>query len=307
MRDAADFLKNATADSAGTANPLRGAIKRALASGKSQSGRYLKTFLYNGFNMADGRRVFDGMHVFVSGAGMLPIMQSGTGPQSSATGAPDFEHPEFPGVHDGVLTIGDIIKHVKERGEKPPLMIMISSTTDFYSLRASLGRTGGDGGTTDLAIPPNVRMYDIAGASHAISLNAKCDLPMAKLDWSPVSRATLLHLDDWVARDIDPPANRLMPLEPANGDKTVLRAPANLPKAVIQIPKRDADGNAMGGVRLPDQRYRSAPTPSRIRRCRSPACSAAPMSRSRAPRPMPTPGTTAISRCWNATRPAMNM
>jgi hypothetical protein len=253
VRDATDFLRNATADSAGTPNPLHGAIKHVLASGKSQSGRYLKTFLYNGFNMAGDRRMFDGMHVFVSGAGMLPIMQSGTGPQSSATGAPDFGNPEFPGVHDGVLTIGEIIKHVKERGEKPPLMLMLSSTTDFYSLRASLGRTGGDGGTTDLPIPPNVRMYDIAGASHAILVNAKCDLPMAKLDWSPVSRATLLHLDDWVARDTEPPPSRLMPLEPANGDKTVLRAPANLPKAVIQIPKRDADGNALGGVRLPDE------------------------------------------------------
>ena len=32
----------------------------------------------------------------------------------------------------------------------------------------------------------------------------------------------------------------------------MLRAPAHLPKAIIQIPKRDADGNAIGGVQLPD-------------------------------------------------------
>jgi hypothetical protein len=67
-----------------------------------------------------------------------------------------------------------------------------------------------------------------------------------------VSRATLLHLDDWVVKGTEPPANRLMPLEPANGDPMVLRAPAHLPKAVIEIPKRDADGDAIGGVRLPD-------------------------------------------------------
>jgi len=59
--------------------------------------------------MTEGRRVFDGMHVFVSGAGMLPIMQSGTGPQSSATGVPTFENPEFRGVNEDVLTIGDLI------------------------------------------------------------------------------------------------------------------------------------------------------------------------------------------------------
>jgi hypothetical protein len=251
VRDAADFLSHGTADSAGTANPLQGAIKRTLASGKSQSGRYLKTFLFNGFNIAEGRRVFDGMHVFVSGAGMLPILQSGTGPQSSATGAPSFEDPEFRGVHEGVLTIGDIVKQVKARGEKPPLMLMLNTTTDYFSLRASLSRTGAEG-TSELPFPDNVRVYDIAGASHVVVPRAKCELPPAKLDWSPVSRATLLHLEDWVAKGVEPPKTRLMPLEDAKGDPTVLRAPAHLAKATIEIPKRDEDGNAIGGVRLPD-------------------------------------------------------
>jgi hypothetical protein len=251
VRDATDFLRNATADTADAPNPLQGAIKRTLAAGKSQSGRYLKTFLLNGFNVADGRRVFDGMHVFVSGAGMLPIMQSGTGPQSSATGAPTFANPEFRGVNEDVLTIGDVIKRVKARGEKPPLMVLINTTTDYFSLRASLSRTGAEG-TTEVPIPDNVRIYEIAGASHVVVRQANCQLPPAKLDWSPVSRATLLHLDNWVANGTEPPASRLMPLEDANDDPTVLPAPAHLPKAVIEIPKRDEDGNSIGGVRLPD-------------------------------------------------------
>jgi hypothetical protein len=45
--------------------------------------------------------------------------------------------------------------------------------------------------------------------------------------------------------------SQLMPLEPAT-DADVLAAPKYLPKAVIERPKRDADGNVMGGVRLPD-------------------------------------------------------
>jgi Alpha/beta hydrolase domain len=251
VRDTADFLAHASADAAGTANPLRGAIKRTLAAGKSQSGRYLKTFLLDGFNMVEGRRVFDGMHVFVSGAGMLPIMQSGTGPQSSATGSPSFADPEFRGVHEDVLTIGDVIKRVRARGEDPPRMILINSTTDYFSLRASLSRTGAEG-TTEQPIPDNVRIYEIAGASHVVIPGANCQLPPARLDWSPVSRATLLHLDDWVASGTEPPANRLMPLEVSQNDPMVLRAPAHLPKAIIEVPKRDEDGNAMGGVRLPD-------------------------------------------------------
>ena len=251
VRDAADFLSHAAADDAGTPNPLRGTINRVLASGKSQDGRFLKTFLLHGFNRIAGRRVFDGMHVFVSGAGLLPILKSGTGPESSATGAPTFENPEFPGVHDGPLTIGEIIAKVEVRGEVPPRMLMLSSTTDFYSLRASLGRTGAKG-TADQPIPPNVRMYDIAGASHVtVPAAPECKLPPGRLDWVPVSRATLLHLDRWVASNTEPPPTTLMPLE-SRTDPAILPPPRNLPDAVIQVPQRDADGNPLGGVRLPD-------------------------------------------------------
>ena len=73
VRDTADFLAHAGADTAGTPNPLKGAINRTLASGRSQDGRFLKTFLLNGFNTVRDRRVFDGMHVFVSAAGLLPF------------------------------------------------------------------------------------------------------------------------------------------------------------------------------------------------------------------------------------------
>ena len=252
VRDAADFLAHAAADSAGTENPLKGEINRVLASGKSQDGRFLKTFLLNGFNMAGSQRVFDGMHVFVSAAGLLPILQTGTGPESSGDGAPTFASPDFPGVNDGPLTIGEIIAKVEARGEVPPKMLMVSSTTDYYSLRASLGRTGASG-TADAPLPGNVRMYDIAGGSHVrVPKAPACTLPPNRLDWTPVSRALLLRLDAWVSHNAEPPASELMPLEPASGEPPALRAPTRLPAAVIQVPKRDRDGNALGGVRLPD-------------------------------------------------------
>jgi hypothetical protein len=251
FRDAADFFARAQADKTGTNNPLRGAIKRTLASGKSQTGRFLKTFLLYGFNQAKGRRVFDGMHIFVSGAGLLPIMRSSPGPESSGNGAPSFSNPEFRGVHEGPFTIGEIQAKLAERKETPPKIVMISSTTDFLSLRASLGRTGASR-TADQPIPDNVRMYEIAGAPHAILLKSDCKLPRERLDWSPVSRATLLHLNRWVSENKAPPPNRLMPLESAQGDSEVLEAPHYLENAVVQRPKRDKDGNVLGGVRLPD-------------------------------------------------------
>ena len=253
VRDAADFLSHAAADSAGTPNPLTNNVSRTISSGKSQDGRFLKTFLLNGFNMAGGRRVFDGMHVFVSGAGLLPIMQTGVGPESSGNGSPSFDKPEFRGVHEDPLTIGDIVARVEARGEVPPKMILINSVSDYYSLRASLGRTGASG-TTDRPIPANVRMYDIAGASHVVVVKAptECTLPQSRLDWAPVSRASLVRLNAWIAHNTNPPANNLMPLERAGAEPSVLRAPAHLPEAVIQVPQRDSDGNAVGGLRLPD-------------------------------------------------------
>ena len=151
-----------------------------LASGKSQSGRFLKTYLLHGFNRMNGHRVIDGMHIFVSGAGMLPILTSSTGPQSSGDAAPSFTNPEFRGVNEGPFTIGEIVAAVEKRGEVPPRIVMVSSTTDFLSLRASLGRTGGSG-TEDQPIPANVRMYDIAGASHVVLPRAPdCTLPLAQ-------------------------------------------------------------------------------------------------------------------------------
>jgi Alpha/beta hydrolase domain len=202
--------------------------------------------------MVGNRRVFDGMHVFVSAAGLLPILQTGTGPESSADGAPTFANPDFAGVNDGPLTIGEIIAKVEARGEVPPRMLLVSSTTDYYSLRASLGRTG-ESGTADQPLPANVRMYDIAGGSHVVvPLAPTCALPPGRLDWAPVSRALLLRLDAWVSHNAGPPASELMPLEPGSGEPPALRAPARLSAAVIQVPKRDQDGNALGGVRLPD-------------------------------------------------------
>lgn len=191
------------------------------------------------------------MHIFVSGSGLLPILRSSPGPESSANGTPNFGNPQLRGIHESPLTIGEIVAKVAARGQTPPRIVMLSSTSDFLSIRASLGCTG-DSGTDDQPIPANVRMYDIAGASHAVLLNSDCRLPRERLDWMPVSRATLLHLQRWVVSNAAPPPNRLMPLEPASDDPDVLQAPSHLPKAVVQRPKRDPDGNVLGGVRLPD-------------------------------------------------------
>ncbi|HEY2630573.1 MAG TPA: alpha/beta hydrolase domain-containing protein [Usitatibacter sp.] len=252
MRDTADFLAHGTVDSTGKPNPLAGAVKRVIASGKSQSGRFLKSFLLNGFNGVNGHRVFDGMHIFVSGSGQLPILSTGTGPESSANGIPTFDDPEMRGVNEEPLALAELLGKVTARGEALPKMFFQNSTTDYYAIRTSLSRTGGSG-TVEQTVPAGVRIYDMASTSHVVvpRQNA-CSLQPNPLDWAPVSRALLLRLDEWVAVNREPPGSKLMPLQPASSMGAALGAPEHLPNAVVQIPRRDADGNALGGVRLPE-------------------------------------------------------
>ena len=111
-------------------------------------------------------------------------------------------------------------------------------TTDYFSIRASLARTGSRG-TTEAPIPANVRIYDVAGASHGRSREPGCEMPRGELDWSPVMRAVLAALDEWVSHNRLPPPNTLMPLEARPNDETILPAPAHLPNAIIQVPRQD--------------------------------------------------------------------
>lgn len=251
IRDFADFLRNSAADAAGAPNPLAGRFDRTLVVGYSQTARVMKSFLIEGFNQANGRRVFDGMHVNASASGLANIFATGTGPQSGTFFTPRFTHTEFRGVTEEPLTYADIVARVTSRGQVPPKMLVTNMTTDYFSIRASLARTGASG-TADVPPPPMVRLYDVAGASHGRASKSTCQMPPGQLDFFPVMRATLLNLDRWVKDGVEPPPSRLMPLEPRPAEASLLQAPKHLPNAIVQAPKRDADGNAIGGVRLPD-------------------------------------------------------
>ncbi|MSQ73142.1 MAG: hypothetical protein EXR27_17935 [Betaproteobacteria bacterium] len=251
IRDFADFLRNAKQDASGTPNPFHGRFDRLLAIGYSQTARVLKSMLMEGLVHAGGRRVFDGMHVNASASGLANIFATGSGAESGTFFTPRFTHPEFRGVTEEPLTWADIVARGTTRGETPPKMLVTNMATDYLSIRASLARTGAQG-TLDVPIPPYVRIYDVAGASHGRAVESTCEFPPGCLDYFPVMRATLLNLDAWVKDGIEPPPNRLMPLEPRPGDASLLQAPAHLPHAIVQAPQRDADGNGIGGVRLPD-------------------------------------------------------
>jgi len=248
VRDVAAYLR----DGAAPGNPLAGAITRLYAVGYSQTARLMKSFLVNGFNDAGGKSVFDAVHIVNAAAGGMPLLDAGPGPGSVAWETPGHSNPEHRGVHEEPFTWADAMKAAAARSRKLPLVIVNNTLNDYMGGRAALARTGMRG-TADLAIPENVRVYDISGAPHTNSRtrNPECGEGQGQLDWSPALRAELVALDDWV-RGRAPPPSRLFSLEARPADPEVFQAPGYLAGAVVTVPKRDADGNAQSGVVLPD-------------------------------------------------------
>jgi hypothetical protein len=247
VRDVTLFLRDARAG-----NPLAGAIERTFVVGYSQTGRFLKSFLLNGFNEYDGRMVFDGLHITQAAAGQIPLLATGPGPGSVAADTPSHTEPELRGVHEEPFTYGDTMEAASAKYRKLPRVIVSHSYNDYLGGRAGLTRTGAHS-TTDLPIPDNVRMFDISGSPHinGRAKNPECGEGPGQIDWSPAVRAQLVALDEWV-RGKAPPTSRLFELEARPGDGEVFQAPRYLAGAVIMVPKRDRDGNAMSGVVLPD-------------------------------------------------------
>ncbi len=249
VRDVALFLRDATAPG----NPLAGSIDRAYAVGYSQTARFLKSFLVNGFNEQSGRTAFDGLHIINAAAGGIPLLDAGPGPGSVAAVTPEHVNPEHRGVHEPPFAYAEVTKAIEGKYKTLPRIVVNNTYNDYLGGRASLVRTGANG-SAEIPIPDSVRIYDISGAPHIMgrAKNPDCSEAPGQIHWAPALRAQLVALDEWVHANRPPPASRLFVLETRAGDREVLHAPAYLAPAVVMVPKRDVDGNAQSGVMLPD-------------------------------------------------------
>ncbi len=299
-RDLVSFLRHAAADDAGTPNPLanagRPAITRALAHGTSQSGRYLRDFIYSGFNEDESNRiVFDGANPHVATARTSlnyrfgqpnRIVQTAHGflyyPGSTFPFAYQTETDPFTGARDGILA------RCTARGNCPKIVHTISST-EYWQTAQSLVTTD-PMGQHDTAPPDNVRIYHLTGTHHtgagASMPKGVCAMPINTVDYRPLMRAALVNLDRWVKDGTPAPANRYPTI--ADGTLVERTAPAGtipgftmakgpnprirldygpdfakgivgkaLPVVLkdsyrVLVPRLDADGNELGGLRLPD-------------------------------------------------------
>jgi hypothetical protein len=220
-RDLVSFLRHQATDDTGTLNPLapgaQPVLTRAIAHGASQSGRYLRDFLYRGFNEDETHRiVFDGMNALIATARIFvdfrfaqPNRLAGLGhgnllfPDTTFPWAYETETDPFTGKSDGILA------RCTARNNCPKIF-HTTSGIEYWQSGESLV-TADPLGRHDASLPASVRIYHIAGTQHvgiATMPKGVCATPPNLTDRRPVLRALLLALDTWVKDGTKPPESR---------------------------------------------------------------------------------------------------
>ena len=194
---------------------------RVYGEGISQNGRFLRDFLYQGFNAdEDGKIALDGVLAHVAGAGRGSFNYRFAQPSRDAqptssvffpTDIPPFtDQPEkdpVTGAADGLLD--------RAIAEKVVPKIFFSNTSyEYWGRAAALIHISLDG-TKDAPISDNVRIYHFTGLQHFSGPfppeKGKQDLlgqePQSPLPVKYFWRAMIANLDAWVRSNTLPPAS----------------------------------------------------------------------------------------------------
>ncbi len=259
------------------ANPEGGNFSAAVAFGGSQSGRYLRDFLWQGFNRDPaGRKVFDGVIPFIPGARQTFTNFRFAEPgrfsrQHEDHDVPGFAFPyTYATVTDPVTGKRDGILNACNETGTCPKVFHIDTSGEFWQAGSSLVGTGGT--ARDVDFPTEVRAYMIAGGAHAPGMTLPaCRYPANALNYSPVVRALIVAMVDWSLVKRNPPESRwpslakgeLLPIDQLRGPN-VPGADLVWPKVMnrpippkgkmawpMHVPAIDADGNDAPGIRLP--------------------------------------------------------
>ena len=235
-RDWIGFLRYQQRDPAGTANPLgpdgRHKIGVALAHGTSQSGRFLRDLLYNGFNETEDLRiVFDGMNPHIASARIF-LNHRFAQPNRAYSlgygfhGYPDATFPfAYAKTRDPMRRVEDgLLERCRARGTCPKIVHTVTST-EYWQGGHSLNTTE-PGGEKDLVLPDEVRIYHFAGTQHVMSNTMPKGVCTVRhndaVDPRPAMRALLLALDRWVKGSGTPPES----VYPKLADRTLVPAAA---------------------------------------------------------------------------------
>jgi len=277
VRDFASWLRHSSDSVAPT--------KYSYAFGSSQSGRFLREFLYDGFNTDEhDRQVFDAVMPHIAGASRIDLNARWSTPRGlgvySATAFPFADaklRDPVSGVEDGLLD------NPRARAHQPKVFYTNTPVEYWGTGRvAALVHTSPDG-TRDLQLPDNVRFYFFAGTQHGparfppeIAAGQERGNPV---DYWWAMRALLVSMHEWVSRGVEPPPSAYpkladgtlvrsdklqFPAVPNVARTTDLKAGFRLANPLLKggagagaplpllVPAVDDDGNERAGIRLPD-------------------------------------------------------
>jgi hypothetical protein len=242
-----------------------------IAFGSSQSGRFLRTFLYYGFNTDErGNQVFDGVWAHIAGGARLSLNERGATPTAlsmwTATNFPfanSAQKDPITGRTEGLLD------NPRAREHQPKIFYTNTSVEYWGGGRsAALVHTTPDG-SADLPVPENTRIYFLTGAQHGPArfptkaVNGQ--QPDNPLEYVWTMRALLAGMVNWVKSGTTPPASQY----PRLSDHTLVASTAvkfpaiagvTSPKSIaparedgkprpLLVSEVDADGNEIAGVR----------------------------------------------------------
>ena len=219
VRDLISFLINADADSEGAPNPVRdndAGIEKAYGWGCSQSARFLREFVYRGFNEdTQGRQVFAGISPFVSGGGRVFVNYRFSQPGRYPRQHYDHLYPSDQFPHAYPVTTDPLTGRtdgILKRPPTDPLVIHTQSASEYWQRRGSLVHTDSLG--NDLHDHERSRVYLFASAEHSPDhvngpIYGQFKHPSNPLNVTALLRAMIDNLDDWATAGTPPPHSRV--------------------------------------------------------------------------------------------------
>jgi Alpha/beta hydrolase domain len=275
VRDIVSFLKYGGEET--LLGDQRKYLKRALGFGVSQSGRFLRTFLYDGFNQDEkNRRVFDGVWAHVAGAGRGSF--NARFAQPSRDGHP-FLNVAYP-VDIPPFTDNDGLLAKATQANVVPKIFYSNGSYEYWGRAASLIHTTPDG-KQDAPLAKDTHVYFFAGSQHGAGSIPPRKVEAVNLgganDYRTGMRALLIAMQAWLKDDKEPPPSQypkigkdqLVPIGAFAFPKIVdlltphrkreayrLDFSAEPPKVgpafPTLVPQVDLDGNETSGIRMPE-------------------------------------------------------
>ncbi len=212
-RDFLSFLKYETHD----ANPLHHAINRVHAFGASQSGRFLRHLLYQGFNEDEkGRKVMDGVMAHVAGGARGSFNHRFAQPSRHAGAhfdvfyaTEEFPFTDLPQTDVETGQSGGLLDRCETAGVTPRIFYT-NTSTEYWNRSASLIHTD-VAGEHDVVIHSSVRIYHFSSTQHGpgdVPTKPLTEFPPNTVNFRYGLRALLVALDHWVCDGAMPPESR---------------------------------------------------------------------------------------------------